>query len=137
MDIPPSGMIDHFDPNPYKPPDYRVYGRLDALAPECRIPNHVEQIAGKTSDWKPCLIGCEAMATSFVPSEGLLALFYPVFELSPTVVNRNHLVRFEIRIGHNKTDTREELTNMAFGLTDNPSGLLFMLGICKVAVGLY
>ena len=33
-------------------------------------------------------------------------------------------MRFEIRIGHNKTDTREELTNMPFDLTDNPSGLI-------------
>jgi hypothetical protein len=27
--------------------------KLDALAPECRIPNHVQQIVGKTSDEKP------------------------------------------------------------------------------------
>ena len=33
-------------------------------------------------------------------------------------------MRFEIRIGHNKTDTREELTNMPFDLTNNPSGLI-------------
>jgi hypothetical protein len=63
------------------------------------------------------------MATRFVPSEGVLALFYPVFN-STTVVDRNHLVRFEIRVGHNKTDTREEPTNMPFDLTDNPSGLI-------------
>ena len=42
MDIPPSGMVDHSGPNLYKPPDYRIYGWLDALAPGCRIPNHVE-----------------------------------------------------------------------------------------------
>ncbi len=40
MDMPPSGMVDHSGANLYKPPDDRVYGRLDALAPECRIPKY-------------------------------------------------------------------------------------------------
>ena len=124
MDIPLPGMVDHSGPNLYKPPDDRVYGRLDALAPERRIPDHVEQIIGKTSDEKPCLIGCKPMATRLVPSEGVLSLFYPVFNLSPTIVDRNYLVRFKIRVGHNKSDTREEFTHMPFYFTDNPSGLI-------------
>jgi hypothetical protein len=46
----------------------------------------------QTSDEKPCLIGCEAMATRPVPSEGVLSLFYPVFNLSPTIVDPEQLV---------------------------------------------
>ena len=114
-------MVDHPGPNLYKPPDDRVYGRLDALAPERRIPDHVEQIVGKTSDEKPCLIGCKPMATRLVPSEGVLPLFYPVFNLSTTIVNRNYLVRFKIRVGHDKSDTGEEFTHVPFDFTDNPS----------------
>jgi len=38
----PRGMVDHHGPNPYKPLYNRVYGRLDALAAECRIPPEPE-----------------------------------------------------------------------------------------------
>jgi hypothetical protein len=31
-------MVDHPGSYLYKPPDYRIYGWSDALAPECRIP---------------------------------------------------------------------------------------------------
>ena len=115
-------MIDHPGPNLYQPPDDRVHGRLDTLAPERYIADHVEQVIGKTSDEKPCLIRSKSMAARLVPSEGVLSLFYPVFNLSTTIVNRNYLVCFKVRVGHNKSDTREELTNMPFYFTDNPSG---------------
>jgi len=39
-------MLDHAYANLNKPPDDRVYGRLDTLAPEGCIPDHVEQFAG-------------------------------------------------------------------------------------------
>jgi hypothetical protein len=48
MDAPLSGVVDHLGPNLDEPPDDRVYAWLDALAPECSIPNCVEQIVGKT-----------------------------------------------------------------------------------------
>ncbi len=83
----------------------------------------MEQIIGETSDEKPDLIRCKSMAARLVPSEGVLSLLYPVFDLSPTIVDRDHLFRFKIRVGHNKSDTGEELTNMPFYLTDNPSGV--------------
>jgi hypothetical protein len=81
-------MINHPGFNLDEPPDDRVYGWFDALAPECRIPNHMEEIAGKTSDEKPCLIGCKPMASRLVPSQGILPLFDPVFNLSTAIVNR-------------------------------------------------
>jgi len=124
MNIPPSCMVNYFCANLNKPSDDRVDGWLDAFAPECHVPNHVEQIAGKTSDKKPCLIGCEAMATGFVPSQGVLPLFYPVFDLSPTIVDRDYLLCFKFRVGHNKSDTWEKFTHMPFDLADNPSGLV-------------
>jgi hypothetical protein len=116
-------MVDHSGPNLYKPHDTPggALNQLTLSPPERRIPNHVQQIVGKTSDEKPCLIGCEAMATCFVPPEGVLPLFYPVFDLSPSIVNRNDLVRFKIRVGHNKSGTGEEFTHMPFNFTDNPS----------------
>lgn len=61
MDVPLPGMIDHSGSNLDKPPNDRVYGWLDPLAPECRIPNHVKQIIRKTPDEKPGLIGCKAI----------------------------------------------------------------------------
>jgi len=45
----PRTMADQFGSNVCKRLDDRVNGFLDALAPECSIPNHVEQIVGKTS----------------------------------------------------------------------------------------
>jgi hypothetical protein len=53
MDVPLPGMINHPGPNLDEPPDDRVYGRSDALPPERRIPDHVEQVIRKTSDEKP------------------------------------------------------------------------------------
>lgn len=124
MDIPPSGMVDHPGPNLYKPPNDRIYGWLDALAPECGIPDHVEQIIGKASYEEPGLISRKPMATRLVPSKGVLSLFYPVFDLSATIVDRDYLFCFKIRVGHNETDTRKEFTNMPFYFTNNPSGLI-------------
>jgi hypothetical protein len=86
-------MVNHPGTYFYKPLDERVYGRFDALAPECRIPNQVEQIVGKTPDKKPCLICCKPMATRLVPSQGILSLFYAVFNLSTAIENRNYLER--------------------------------------------
>jgi hypothetical protein len=126
-------MVDHSGPNLYKPPDYRLYGRLDALAPKRHIPDHVKQIVGKTSDEKPGLIGCEAVATRFVPAEGVLPFFYPVFDLSSTIVNRNYLLRFKVRVGHDKSDTGKKFTHMPFDFTDNPPGLnLFLRLVLKL-----
>ena len=116
-------MIDHHGVNLDEPPDDRVYGWLDALAPECRVPNQVEQIVGKTSDEKPCLIGCKPVAARLVPSECVLSFFYPVLDLSPTIVDDDYLFRFKVRVGHNKSHTREDLTHMPFDFTDNPPGL--------------
>jgi len=64
--MPLPGMVDHPGPDLYEPLYYRVYRRLDALAPECRIPNHVEQIVGKASSEEPCLIGCKPLAIHLV-----------------------------------------------------------------------
>jgi len=69
-------MIDNPGSNLYKPPDDRVYGSLEALAPECGIPNHVEQIVSKISDGKPGLVGCKPMAARLIPSQGVPPLFY-------------------------------------------------------------
>jgi len=80
-------MVDHPGSNLHKPPDYRVYGWPDALPPERGIPDHVEQIVTQTSDEKPCLIRCEAMAARFVQPEGVFPFFYPVLNLTPAFVN--------------------------------------------------
>ena len=90
MDEPLFGMVDHPGPNLYKPLNHRVDGWLDSHAPERRIPNHVEQNVGKTSYEKPCLIGREAPVTRLVPSQALLPLFCPVFNLPPTIVDRDY-----------------------------------------------
>ena len=91
--------MDHPGPNLYQSPDDRVNGRLDALAPKRTVPDHVEQIAGKASYKKSCLIGREAMTARFVPSEGVLPLLYPVFNLRPTAVCGNYFVRFKVGVG--------------------------------------
>jgi hypothetical protein len=61
------------------------------------------------------------MTTRLIPPESVLHLFDPVFNLGTTIVNRNYLVCLKMRVGHNKSDTREEFTNVPFDFTDNPS----------------
>ncbi len=46
-------MVDYPGTNLDEPPDDRVYGWLDSLAPERGITDHVEQVICKTSDEKP------------------------------------------------------------------------------------
>ncbi len=70
------------------------------------------------------------MATRLVPSEGVLPFLYPVFNLSTTIVSRNYLVFFKIRVGRNESGTREELTRVPFYFTDHPSG--FIPAICLI-----
>ena len=122
-------MVDHSGAYFYKPPDNRVYGRLDAFAPERRITNHVQQVVGKTSDEKPCLISCEAMAARLVPPQSVFPLLYPVFDLSPPIVDRDYSLCFHVRVGHNKSGTRKEFSHMPFYLADNSSGLIQFLGL--------
>jgi hypothetical protein len=95
MNTPPPGVVDHSGSNLHKPPDDGAYGRLDRLTPERRIPDLVEQVIGEASDKEPCLIRCEAMTTCFVPSQGVLPFFDPVFDLSPAIVCRNYFVCFK------------------------------------------
>ena len=97
---------------------------LTLLPPERGITDHVEQVIGETSDKEPCLIRCKAMAARFVPSEGVFPLLYPVFDLSPPIVDRDYSFCFKVRVGHNESDTREEFTHMPFYLADNPSGFI-------------
>ena len=107
MDIPASGMVDHFGRYLYKPPDDPVYGWLGALAPECGIPDRVEQIISKTSYEGAGLAANSTLReVRLVPSQSVLPLFYPVFNSSPAIVDRDHHLRFKIRVGHNKSDTR-------------------------------
>ncbi|HOI94300.1 MAG TPA: hypothetical protein PK250_06295 [Syntrophobacter fumaroxidans] len=82
----------------------------------------MEQIVGKTSYKEPSLIGRKPTAARFVPSQGVLSLFYPVFDLSPTIVDRDYLLCFKFRVGHNKSDTWKKFTHMPFDFADNPSG---------------
>ena len=62
-----------------------------------------------------------------VPSEGVLPLFYPVFDLSPPVVDLDYSLRFHVRVGHDKSDTREKFVHMPFDFADNPSGSILAL----------
>ena len=89
----------------------------------------MEQIIGETSEEKPRLIGCEAMTTCLVPSEGVLPFLYAIFYLSPPIVDRDYSLCFHVRVGYNKSDTGEEFTHMPFYLTDNPSGLVPFLSL--------
>ncbi len=122
-------MLDYPGPNLDEPPDDRVYGYLNTLAARSCIQDHVEQVIRKTSDEKPCLISCKPMATRLVPSQCILPLFDPVFNLSTAIVNRNCLVCFKIRVGHNKSVMWGKFTHMPFDLTDNLSGLMPALSL--------
>lgn len=121
MDIPPSGMVDHIGSYLQKSPDDRLYGRLDAIAPKCAVPGHLEQIAGKTSDQKLCPIQCKSMAPHLVRSKGIFSLFDPVFDLGPPV-DRDYPLCLHLRVGHNQTNSKEEFTHMPFNFANNPSG---------------
>jgi hypothetical protein len=122
-------MIDDSGPNFYQPPDYRFYGWLDALTPERRVPDHVEEVIGHASDKKSCLICREAMAARLVPSERVLPLLDPVFNFGTTIVDLDYLFRFDVRVGYDESDTGKEFAHMPFYLTDNPSGLVPFLGL--------
>ena len=84
----------------------------------------VEQIVGKTSDEKPCLNSCKLMAARFVPSKRVLPLFYPVFNLGTPIIDRDYSLCFKVRVGHNKSDTREEFAGVPFDFAHNPSELI-------------
>ena len=64
------------------------------------------------------------MTTRLVPSQGILSLFDPVFNLGTTIVDRNYFMRLKIRACHNESDTRKEFTHVPFDFTDDPSGII-------------
>ena len=59
-----------------------------------------------------------------VPSECVLPFFYVVFNLCTAIANRNYLVCFKVRVGHNKSDTRKKFSYVPLYLTNNLPGLI-------------
>ena len=46
----------------------------------------------------PGLVRLETLATGFVPAQGILALFNPVFDLGPAIINLNNLARRQLEL---------------------------------------
>jgi hypothetical protein len=56
------------------------------------LPEQMREIARQQPHLQPGLVGLKAMATRFIPTQGVLALLYPVFQLCPAIVDLDYFL---------------------------------------------
>ncbi len=107
MDIPPPGMIRnsgaHFD----KALDQPVHGTFHFFTPYIELADHVQEVVGQNPHLETGLVGLEPLATGFVPTQGVLAFFDPVFHIPPAVIDLDHFTGRQPGVGDHKADPRE------------------------------
>jgi len=90
MDIPSPGVVRnsgfHFDQALDKPVD----GPLHFFTPDIELPDHMQQVVGQNSHLQTSLVSFKALATGLVPAQGIFALFDPIFDLGPAVIDLEH-----------------------------------------------
>ena len=67
----------------------------------------MEKIVGDHAHLEPGLVRLETPAARLVPPQRILALFDPVFDLCPAVVDLHHLRRLEPGVGHDEPNPGE------------------------------
>ena len=95
MDIPSSGMVGDSGPHLDKTLDQPVDGSLHFFTPDIELPDHVQEVVGQNPHLQPGLVGLETLATGLVPAQGVLALFDPVFDLCPAIIDLDHFTSMQ------------------------------------------
>ena len=62
------------------------------FATDVELPEQVQEIVCQKPHLQPGLVGFKAMATCFVPAQGVLALLDPVFYLCPVMVDLDYFL---------------------------------------------
>ena len=70
--------------------DQPVDGPLHFLAPDIELPDHMPEVVRQNPHLQPGLVGFKSLATGLVPRQGVLALFDPVFDLGPAIIDLDH-----------------------------------------------
>ena len=83
-------MVRNSGPDLDQTVDQPVDGPLQIFAPDIELPDHMEKVVGQNPHLQPGLIGLETLATGLVPAQDVLALFDPVFDFSPAVIDLDH-----------------------------------------------
>ena len=62
------------------------------MATDIELAEQVQEIVRQKPHLQPGLVGLKAMATRFVPAQGVLALLDPVFYLCPAIVDLDYFL---------------------------------------------
>jgi hypothetical protein len=52
-----------------------IHGPLYFFAPDIELPDHMQEVVGQNPHLQPGLVRLEALATGFVPAQGIFPLF--------------------------------------------------------------
>ena len=122
-------MIRNLGPNLYETLYQPFDGPPYSLTPDVELPKHVQEVVGQDPHLQPGLVGLETMATGLVPTQGVFALFDPVLDIAPAIVDLDHLRPVKPGIGHDEANPGEQLALIPLDLANNTAGLAPALGL--------
>jgi len=76
----------HFDQAFNQP----IHGPFHFFAPNRELANHMQEVVRQNPHLQPGLVGLETVAASLVSAQSIVALFYPIFDLGPAVIDLEH-----------------------------------------------
>ncbi len=116
------GVIGDPGPDLDEPPDQPLDGAPHSLAYDVEPTEHVQKVVGQRPHLEAGKVGSEVVAAGLVSAKGVFALFDPVLDITPAVVDLHHLRPVEPGVGHDETDLREQLILGPFQFADHPAG---------------
>jgi hypothetical protein len=77
------------------------------------------------------MVSLKPLATGFVPAQGILDFFDPVFHIPPAVIDLDHFTNREPGVSHHKIDMGEKLAPVPLDFGHYPPGATSLLSSPK------
>ena len=90
MDIPSAGMIRNSRPHLDQTFEQPVDRPPHIFPPDIELPDHVQEIVSQDPHLQAGLVRSKPLTTGLVPAQDIFALFDPVFDFSPAVIDLDH-----------------------------------------------
>ena len=124
MHVPVSGVIDDPCSSFDQPHNDPFDGSARFFAPQIEPTNQMKQVVCKKAHFQPGFVSCELMTARLIPAERILALFNPVFNIAPSVVNFDHRACLNPGIGHDEIIPWKKFGTMPLDFGDHSPGFV-------------
>ena len=122
MHVPIPCVINDPRSHPHQPQVNPFDGPARIFISHVETADQVQQIIGHKTHLQPGFLRREPMAACLVPTQRILALLYPVFDITLPVVNLDRRKCRQLGIGHDKITAGKQFTHMPIYLCNHPAG---------------